>query len=148
MIINARRITDAAILPNKAYSTDAGLDLYAAEDIDINPHKTVLVSTGIALEIPEGHAGLIWDRSSMGVKGVHRFGGVIDSGYRGEIKVCLANLGYGLHDWPYHHASYKIEQGDKIAQLIIHQIPDVQIVESDVLTTSSRDTGGFGSSGK
>ena len=148
MIINARRITDAAILPTKAHSTDAGLDLYAAEDIDVYPSRTALVSTRIALEIPEGHAGLIWDRSSMGVKGIHRFGGVIDSGYRGEIKVCLANLSYGLHDWPYHHVSYKIEHGDKIAQLIIHQIPDVQVVESDMLTSSSRDVGGFGSSGK
>ena len=138
MIINARRITEAAILPNKAHSTDAGLDLYAAEDIDIDPNKTVLVSTGIALEIPEGHAGLIWDRASMGVRGIHRFGGVIDSGYRGDAVVKL----YNLTD-----KDYKVKAGDRIAQFVVYTNHTI-VSEEGKTEKSERGAKGFGSSGK
>lgn len=80
--LRAKRLTETAKLPTKAHDTDAGIDLYSDEDLEIKPGSTVLVSTGISMAIPDGHAGLIWDRSSMGVKGLHRFAGVVDSGYR------------------------------------------------------------------
>ena len=82
---------DSAKNPTKGHVNDAGWDLYSFETVSIPTGATVLVSTGIAMAIPKGYVGLIWDRSSMGVKGVHRHAGVIDSGYRVEVKVCLHN---------------------------------------------------------
>ena len=80
----------------------------------------MLVSTGVAMAIPKGYAGLIWDRSSMGVKGIHRHAGVIDSGYRGEVKVCLHNTT---------NEPYDIELGDRVAQILIQKIPLFRIQE-------------------
>ena len=82
---------DSAKPPTKGHINDAGWDLYAFETVSIPAGATVLVSTGIAMAIPKGYAGLIWDRSSMGVKGLHRHAGVVDCNYRGEVKVCLHN---------------------------------------------------------
>ena len=86
-----KKLYESAKSPTKGHLDDAGWDLYAFETVSIPAGATVLVSTGIAIAIPKGHSGLIWDRSSMGVKGVHRHAGVIDCGYRGEVKVCLHN---------------------------------------------------------
>ena len=99
----------------------------------------MLVSTGIAMAIPKGYAGLIWDRSSMGVKGIHRHAGVIDSGYRGEVKVCLHNTT---------NESYDIELGDRVAQILIQKIPLFRIQEVEELDSTKRGSGGFGSTGK
>ena len=92
--VQVSRITESATIPTRAHITDAGYDLYADFEhkfILIKPGETKLVGTGIKIAIPRGYVGLIWDRSSMGVKGIHRYAGVIDSGYRGEVKVCLHN---------------------------------------------------------
>ena len=130
---------DSAKSPTKGNIDDAGWDLYAFETISIPSGATVLVSTGVSMAIPKGYVGLIWDRSSMGVKGVHRHAGVIDSGYRGEVKVCLHNT----TKEPYH-----IERGDRIAQMLIQEAPNfIQHVVHE-LDSTDRGDGGFGSTGK
>ena len=133
-----KRLTETSTTPTKANSSDAGFDLYSDEDVIIKSGESVLVSTGVAMAIPENHAGLIWDRSSMGVKGIHRFAGVVDSGYRGEVKVCFFNTG----------ESYKIVRGDRIAQILIQPVPNIELREVEDLNDTERGIGGFGSSGK
>ena len=130
---------DSAKPPTKGHMNDAGWDLYAFETISIPAGATVLVSTGIAMSIPKGYSGLIWDRSSMGVKGLHRHAGVVDCNYRGEVKVCLHNT----TKEPYH-----IERGDRIAQILIQEAPTfIQHVVNE-LDSTDRGDGGFGSTGK
>ena len=130
---------DSAKSPTKGHMNDAGWDLYAFETISIPAGATVLVSTGVAIAIPKEHVALIWDRSSMGVKGVHRHAGVIDSGYRGDVKVCLHNT----TKEPYH-----IDRGDRIAQMLIQKAPNfIQHVVQE-LDSTNRGDGGFGSTGK
>jgi dUTP pyrophosphatase len=133
-----KRLTETSTTPTKANSSDAGFDLYSDEDVIIKSGESVLVSTGVAMAIPENHAGLIWDRSSMGVKGIHRFAGVVDSGYRGEVKVCLFNTG----------EDYKIVRGDRIEQILIQPVPNIELREVEDLNNTERGIGGFGSSGK
>ena len=130
---------DSAKNPTKGHIDDAGWDLYSSETVSIPAGATVLVSTGVAMAIPKSYVGLIWDRSSMGVKGVHRHAGVIDSGYRGEVKVCLHNTT---------KETYHVERGDRIAQLLIQEVPVFRQHVVDELDTTSRGDGGFGSSGK
>jgi dUTP pyrophosphatase len=134
-----KKLTETAHLPEKAHAEDAGWDLYADEDIVLDSFETKLVSTGIALALPSGYAGLIWDRSSMGVKGVHRHAGVIDSGYRGEVKVALKNT---------HNEAYNVSKGDRIAQLLIQETPEFILHQVDELSSAVRGTDGFGSTGK
>ena len=130
---------DSAKAPTKGHMSDAGWDLYAFETVSIPAGATVLVSTGISMAIPKDHVALIWDRSSMGVKGIHRHAGVVDSGYRGEVKVCLHNA----TKEPYH-----IERGDRIAQMLIQEAPNfIQHVVHE-LDSTNRGDGGFGSTGK
>ena len=130
---------DSAKNPTKGHIDDAGWDLYSSETVSIPAGATVLVSTGVAMAIPKSYVGLIWDRSSMGVKGVHRHAGVIDSGYRGEVKVCLHNTT---------KETYHVERGDRIAQLLIQEVPVFRQHVVDELDTTSRGDGGFGSTGK
>ena len=130
---------DSAKAPTKGHMNDAGWDLYAFETISIPAGSTVLVSTGVAIAIPKEHVALIWDRSSMGVKGVHRHAGVIDSNYRGEVKVCLHNT----TKEPYH-----IDRGDRIAQMIIQKAPNFTQHVVQELDSTNRGDGGFGSTGK
>ena len=130
---------DSAKPPTKGHMNDAGWDLYAFVTVAIPAGATVLVSTGISIAVPKEHVALIWDRSSMGVKGVHRHAGVIDSGYRGDVKVCLHNT----TKEPYH-----IERGDRIAQMLIQEAPNfIQHVVHE-LDSTDRGDGGFGSTGK
>ena len=139
--IEVQKLDPNATIPTRANSTDAGYDLYAQIDSSstiINPKEIKLISTGIAMAIPRGYAGLIWDRSSMGVKGIHRFAGVVDAGYRGEIKVCL----YNSNDRP-----YLLNSGDRIAQILIQKVNDFYLREVDNLNETDRGSGGFGSSG-
>ena len=126
-------------MPTKGHLDDAGWDLYSFETISIPSGATVLVCTGIALAIPKGYAALIWDRSSMGVKGIHRHAGVIDCGYRGEVRVCLHNTGKE----PYH-----IKKGDRIAQMLIQAAPNFTMHTVEELDCTNRGDGGFGSTGK
>lgn len=138
--IKVQRLCTDATIPTKSNPTDAGFDLYACTDTELWPSERALVCTGIAMAIPTGYAGLIWDRSGLSSKhGIHRYAGVIDSGYRGEIKVCLYNSTGNL---------YKIKKGDRIAQLLIQEVPNFTLVESVELDEADRGDNGFGSSGK
>lgn len=134
-----KKLTDSSHVPTKGHPSDAGWDLYANENIQLWPEETKLISTGIAMSLPKGFVGLIWDRSSMGVKGIHRHAGVIDSSYRGEVKVCLHNTTGEL---------YKIKSGDRIAQLLIQETPIFRLHEVEELDSTERGSGGFGSTGK
>ncbi len=137
--LNIKKLSSSAIIPTRANSSDAGLDLYSDESVTLLPNSSTLVNTGIAMAIPEGFAGLIWDRSGMAVKNdVHRFAGVIDSGYRGPIKVCLYNFSDKV---------VQIKRGHRIAQILIQEVPDILVREVDDLDTTERGEGGFGSSG-
>lgn len=137
--IEVQKLKPEAKIPTKAHTTDAGFDLYADRAYTIEAGKTMIVCTGISMAIPRDYAGLIWDRSSMGVKGLHRFAGVIDSDYRGEIKVCIHNASDDV---------YQVAEGDKVAQLIVQAVPSFFIKEVDSLEETERGNKGFGSSGK
>lgn len=139
MIIKFKKLTRTAKLPAYAHPHDAGMDIYADDDIIIRPGETVRISTGIASELEDGYVALIWDKSGIGTKGVHRLAGVIDSGYRGEWLVVMHNLS---------QQDYKIEKGDKIAQALIQKVEHPQIRETQQLNESPRNAAGFGSTGK
>ena len=131
-------VKPGAKLPQRAHSSDAGADLFSYENLEIYPGEQKLVDTGIAVKIPQGYGGFVYNRSSQGKKGItipHSVG-VIDSGYRDTIKVLLKNIG----DDP-----YKISAGDRIAQLVIQKVELVGF--KDIWNDSSRGTGGFGSTG-
>jgi dUTP pyrophosphatase len=132
-----------AILPTRAHEGDAGLDLYACEAAHIGPGERWSVGTGIAVEIPDGHAGLVLPRSGLarehGISLVNS-PGLIDSGYRGEVRVLLLNTDPA--------EVFRVEPGDRIAQLLITPIASVAPVEAEALAESARGEGGFGSSGR
>lgn len=137
--ISVQKLNPDARLPSRAHPNDAGLDLYCIGDITLNPHEPVKVATGVAMAIPDGSVGLICDRSSMGAKGIRTLGGVVDSGYRGEVQVLLINL---------RNEPYKISRGDKVAQILILPVNLAPAVEVNELSVTSRAAGGFGSTGK
>ena len=139
MEIKVKKLSTQATIPTKANNSDAGWDLYASEDAIIDPSKSELVSTHISFAIPEGYVGLIWDRSGMAAKrGLHRFAGVIDSGYRGEVKVCL---------WNSSDKYCVINDGERIAQILFQEVPHFTMNEVESLDDTDRGEGGFGSSG-
>lgn len=153
MILKAKKLSDTAILPTKGDITDAAFDLYSDEDVHIYAGQQKLISTSIALEIPEGYAGLIWPRSGLSAKnGIDVLAGVIDSNYRGEIKVCLLLNSYVYSDLNkdvyYDNCDYHIKKGDRIAQIVIQEVPQFIIQETDELSSSTRGEKGFGSSGR
>ena len=132
-------VEDKAFLPVRANPTDAGADLKSTETCEIYPGDQKMIDTGVAVKIPEGYAGFVFNRSSQGKKGIsipHSVG-IIDSDYRGIIKVILKNLG---------EDPYKIERGDRIAQLVI--VPIVLCDFEDIWNDTERGIGGFGSTGK
>lgn len=132
------QVQPGAKLPQRAHPTDAGADLFSLESYEIYPGEQKLVDTGIAIKIPEGYAGFIFNRSSQGKRGItipHSVG-VIDSDYRGNLKVLLKNIG----DDP-----YLVEPGDRIAQLVIMPVLLPGFV--DAWNDTQRGTGGFGSTG-
>ena len=140
MELKVQKLSKYARLPSKANQDDAGWDLYASEDAIIEPAHRTIVGTDIAMAIPTGYVGLIWDRSGMATKrGIHRFAGVIDSGYRGEIKVCL---------WNASDEHYVINKGDRVAQLLIQPVPAFPLIEVQNLDNTDRGSDGFGSSGQ
>ena len=140
MIVKVQKACPHIPIPSKAHPSDAGWDLYANEDCTIKTWARRLVDTGIKLEIPEGYVGLIWPRSGLSVKkGIDVFAGVIDSGYRGVVKVCLYNSSFENVD---------INRHDRIAQIIFQEAPSFKIEEVSSLNESPRDKGGFGSSGQ
>jgi dUTP pyrophosphatase len=135
------RLRDDARLPTQAYEGDAGLDLAACEGVTLDPGERAVVPTGIAVEIPEGYAGFVQPRSGLAARngiGIVNSPGLIDSGYRGEIRVVLVNLDP--------RDPYTVEPGARIAQLVIAPVASVRIVETAELAASERGARGFGSS--
>ncbi len=129
-------------LPDLGYAKagDAGFDLYARERTVLAPGVQTAVPSGVALEIPEGYVGLIWDKSGLSIKyGLKTLGGVVDSGYRGEVMVGMINLS---------NTEYVFEKGDKVAQMLIQKIEHATFEVVEELADTERGATGFGSSGK
>jgi dUTP pyrophosphatase len=140
--LRVQRLSDAAILPTRAYAGDAGLDLYAAAAATLAPGERASVSTGIAVEIPEGQAGLVLPRSGLAARhgiSVVNAPGLIDAGYRGEIRVLLLNTDRAV--------PFSVAPGDRIAQLVLVDVSTPAVLEVGELAGSERGPGGFGSSG-
>jgi len=140
--LKVRRLDPAATLPTRAYDGDAGLDLYGLEPASIPPGERASIRTGIAVEIPEGQAGLVLPRSGLAIRhgiALVNAPGLIDSGYRGELVVLLLNTDRA--------AEFLIAGGDRIAQLVLVRVESTEIEEVDELERSARGNGGFGSSG-
>jgi dUTP pyrophosphatase len=141
--LRVSRLSDNARLPTRAHPGDAGLDLHSAEAARLEPGARATVGTGIKVEIPEGHAGLVLPRSGLAARhgiALVNAPGLIDSGYRGEIRVLLLNTDRA--------EPFEIEPGDRIAQLVISPLADAEPVEVAELAESARSGGGFGSSGR
>lgn len=143
MELRFQRLREEATLPTRAHEGDAGLDLYACEPAHVGPGERWSVGTGVAVEIPDGHAGLVLPRSGLarehGIALVNS-PGLIDSGYRGEIRVLLLNTDPA--------ETFRLAPGDRIAQFLVTPIASAAPVEAEVLAESARGPGGFGSSGR
>jgi dUTP pyrophosphatase len=138
-----RLLSDAARLPGRAHEGDAGLDLYASESAALDPGGRVGVGTGIAVEIPPGHAGLVLPRSGLAARhgiALVNSPGLIDSGYRGEVRILLLNTD--------RERRFEIEPGDRIAQLVVTPITALEPLEAAELADTARGDGGFGSTGR
>ena len=136
--IKIKRLYPDAKIPTISTEYAAGFDLYSVEDYTLQPGEIHAISTGIAIQIPEGKVILFWDRSGMGFKGIHRFGGVIDSDYRGEYKIILCN---------HTREPFQINKGDRICQAIIQDYYTPEFQEVNELDDSQRGEGRFGSTG-
>lgn len=137
-----RLLNPRARLPSRAHPGDAGLDLYACEGARLGPGERASVGTGIALEIPPGYAGLVLPRSGLAARhgiALVNAPGLIDSGYRGEVRVLLLNTD--------REQPFEIEPGQRIAQLLLTPFAELEPVEARELSVSERGDGGFGSSG-
>ena len=136
-----RRLRDEAVLPQRAYAGDAGLDLAACERVEVPPGERAIVHTGLAVAIPDGYAGFVQPRSGLAMRhgiALVNSPGLVDSGYRGELLVNLVN-----HD---ENEPFVVEPGMRVAQLVVLRIPELELVEVDELPESERGVRGFGSS--
>jgi dUTP pyrophosphatase len=136
-----RRLHEGAVLPTRAYPGDAGLDLSAVEGAVLEPGERATVGTGLAIALPDGHAGLVLPRSGLASKhgiGVLNAPGLVDAGYRGEVRVILHNHG---------SETFRVDPGMRIAQLVVIAVDDVRLVAVDELPATERGEGGYGSSG-
>ncbi len=141
--LSVRRLRDDAVLPERAYPGDAGLDLVSCERHDIGPGERAVVGTGLAVAIPDGHAGLVVPRSGLAARhgiGIANAPGLIDSGYRGEVRVVLVNTDRS--------ESFRVEPGMRVAQLVLVPVALAEPVDVDVLPETERGVAGFGSSGR
>jgi dUTP pyrophosphatase len=139
MQLKFKKLHPDAKIPKYAYAGDAGLDLYVAEGLVLKKGEKKSVPLGLAIEIPEGYVGILFDKSSLSHKhGLKSYGGIIDAGYRGEIHVGMMNLS---------DKDYEFEAGDKIIQILIMPVLQAEVVECDELSESDRGEGAFGSSG-
>jgi dUTP pyrophosphatase len=141
--LRIRRLDPSLPLPAYAQPGDAGLDLFSAEAVTLQPGQRAAVATGLAVEIPPGYAGFVHARSGRALReglALVNAPGLIDSGYRGEIKVIVVNLDA--------YEAVHVERGDKIAQLVIQPIASAELVEAEDLRSSERGAGGFGSTGR
>lgn len=135
------RLREDATIPERAYAGDAGLDLAAVEPVVLGPGERVTVGTGLAVALPEGYAGFVQPRSGLAARHgitVVNSPGLVDSGYRGELRVVLLNTDRS--------ESFTIEAGMRIAQLVVMEVPDVELIEVDELPAAERGVRGFGSS--
>lgn len=140
--LRVRRLDPAARLPTRAYEGDAGLDLYALEPIELAAGGRAAVRTGIAVEIPAGHAGLVLPRSGLAARhgiALVNAPGLIDAGYRGELRVLLLNTDPA--------AQFSLPAGERVAQLVLVRVETPEVAEVEELALSERGGGGFGSSG-
>ena len=136
-----QRLREDAVIPERAYAGDAGLDLAACERVELGPGERALVGTGLAVAIPEGHAGFVQPRSGLAARhglAVVNSPGLVDSGYRGELRVVLLNTDKVER--------FVVEPGMRIAQLVVLPIPELELLEVDELPVSERGVRGFGSS--
>jgi dUTP pyrophosphatase len=136
-----RRLRPEATLPERAYTGDAGLDLAACERVELPPGERAVVPTGLAVAIPEGYAGFVQPRSGLAARhgiAVVNSPGLIDSGYRGEIRVVLLNTD--------RERTFVAEAGERIAQLVVLPVAEVEVLEVDELPETERGVRGFGSS--
>ena len=139
-ILKVKKLDNEVILPSYAKEGDAALDLRSIENVIIKPGQKAVIKTGLKLAIPQGHVGLIWDRSSIAINhDIHAIAGVIDSGFRGEVNVILKNLG---------DKDFQINKNDRIAQLIIQPYLKAQLQTVEELDETDRNEGGFGSTGR
>jgi dUTP pyrophosphatase len=138
-----KRLDPLLPLPQRAHDGDAGVDLRSAIELVLHPGERATIPTGIAVAIPDGYAGFVQPRSGLAAKhglGIVNTPGLIDSGYRGEVKVIVINLDA--------REPFEIHRGDKIAQLVVLEVPDLKVMEVDELPGSERGERGFGSSGR
>jgi dUTP diphosphatase len=137
-----RRLRADAVLPERAYDGDAGLDLAACERVELAPGERAVVGTGLAVAIPQGYAGFVQPRSGLADRhgiSIVNSPGLIDSGYRGELKVILINSD--------HSHPFVVEPGMRIAQLVVLEVPELELTEVDALPATERGVRGHGSSG-
>ncbi|MFH0853991.1 MAG: dUTP diphosphatase [bacterium] len=139
MILKIKKLNPYAKIPYFAHNDDGGMDLFAIEEIHLAPGEKNNIATGIAVEIPEGYAGLIWDKGSMANQCLHTIAGVIDAGYRGEVIILIINLSKEF---------ITIKKGQKIAQMLIQKIEQPEIIETFELSDTARQDNKFGSTGK
>ncbi len=136
-----QRLREDAIVPTRAYSGDAGLDLAACERVELGPGERATVGTGLAVAIPDGYAGFVQPRSGLAARHgitIVNTPGLVDSGYRGELRVILLNTDAS--------EAFVVEPGMRIAQLVVMAVPELDLVEVDELPVSERGVRGFGSS--
>lgn len=139
MKIKIKKLKENAKLPQYANPGDVGMDMYAMETVTIPPMGHYRFWHGFALEFSVGYAAIVKDKSSVSKAGLHTMGGVFDAGYRGEYNTHLVNLS---------GESYTVEEGDKVAQLVIYPVAIAELEEVDILSESVRGEGAFGSTGK
>lgn len=139
MKLKVKKVHVDAKIPHFSIKGDAAMELYSVKDLVVKPGEIVSCETGIAMAIPDGYVGLIWDKSGIAVKGgVKTMGGVIDSNFRGQIGVIMTNL---------NSKDYKIKKGDKVAQILIQKIECPMIEEVEELDDTDRGDGRYGSTG-
>lgn len=140
MILKVKKLDPEAILPSYAHSWDAGMDMFCMENVTLAPGQVAKIKSGIAVEIPDGFVGLCWDKSGLAMNySIKVLGGVIDSGFRGELIFGVINLG---------KEEYTFKKGDKVLQMLIQKVEKTDIVDSEELSETDRGEKGFGSTGK
>lgn len=139
MKIKIKKLKENAKLPKYYHPGDVGMDLYSMETVTIPPMGHYRFWHGFAMEFPEGYAAIVKDKSSISKAGLHQMGGVFDAGYRGEYNTHLVNLG---------SEPYTVEEGDKVAQLVIFPVEIAELEETEILSESARGEGMFGSTGR
>lgn len=138
MSLKVKKLNEKAKLPKKHNINDAAYDLHSIEDKTLAAGSTAIIHTGISMEIPKGYYGQIQSRSSIASKGIFVTGGVIDSGYRGEIMIISNNFS---------SRDYRIKKGERVAQIVFHKVEHFNILEVEILDEENDRGGGFGSSG-